>query len=222
MTSGTRSAAGVARPLVIGYGNPLRADDAVGWMVAEALLGDPRADGFDVLAVHELNPEYAVRMTEAARVILVDAEPGGSPPLPPGHWTVRRADAGQQPAGRGLPGAEWGCRCTPPALVALAVGLYRAVIPIHLIEVGVGSLEPGEHPSIPVLDAVPWLVELVIGLAVGDDCRPQPRRRRWSDNSSVAPGPSSTIRNRGQSEEVTCRGLAPEAGPLGSGGSGHA
>jgi hydrogenase maturation protease len=169
VTIGTRSADGDSRPLVIGYGNPLRADDAVGWLVAEALLGDRRADGFDVLAVHELNPEYAVRMAEACRVVLVNTDPGGNPPLPPGHWKVRRADAGQQSRDSDLSGAGWGRRCTPLGLVALAVGLYRAVIPVHLIEVGVGSVEPGEHPSDPVLQAVPRLVELVIGLAAGDE-----------------------------------------------------
>ena len=37
----------VAASLVIGYGNPLRSDDGVGWHVAERLADDPRLAGVD-------------------------------------------------------------------------------------------------------------------------------------------------------------------------------
>jgi hydrogenase maturation protease len=58
--------------LVIGYGNDLRSDDAVGKRVAEAVatwnLPYVRA-----LAVHQLTPELTVRLTDVERVIFVDA-----------------------------------------------------------------------------------------------------------------------------------------------------
>jgi hypothetical protein len=162
------SAAAGPRPLVIGYGNPFRGDDAVGWLVAEALLGDQRADSLDVLAVHQLNPEHAVRVAEAARVVVVDSGPGAGSPLAPGHWAVRRAAGGWAPVRRQPPAPGWGRSCTPEALAALAVDLFRSLTPIYLVEVGVASLEPGEQPGLPVLQAVPWLVELVLDLATGD------------------------------------------------------
>lgn len=58
--------------LVIGYGNMLRGDDALGPRVAEAAaaweLPDVRA-----LAVHQLTPELAPLLAAAASVIFVDA-----------------------------------------------------------------------------------------------------------------------------------------------------
>src|SRR2546423_15711798 len=62
-----------ARPLVIAYGNRLRGDDAVGWVVADSLTDDFRMDGADVIAVHQLTPELAEEVTRASRVVFVDA-----------------------------------------------------------------------------------------------------------------------------------------------------
>ncbi len=47
------------RPLVIAYGNRLRGDDAVGWVVADALRDDVRMESVDVVAVHQLTPDLA-------------------------------------------------------------------------------------------------------------------------------------------------------------------
>jgi hydrogenase maturation protease len=58
--------------LVIGYGNPLRTDDGLGWHAAAVLalarLGDTR-----VLQRHQLTPELAVDVAESSVVVFVDA-----------------------------------------------------------------------------------------------------------------------------------------------------
>ena len=47
------------RVLIIGYGNPLRADDGVGWQAARR-LAELRQDEFvETLALHQLTPELA-------------------------------------------------------------------------------------------------------------------------------------------------------------------
>jgi len=63
--------------LVIGYGNPLRGDDGVGWAVAEAALGDP--GGGDVVTVQALLPELAERVARSSRAVFVDARVGTTP-----------------------------------------------------------------------------------------------------------------------------------------------
>ena len=62
--------------LIIGYGNPLRRDDGVGWAVIEALqqVGLPDAT---CLAVHQLTPELSETMSLADMVILIDASVEG-------------------------------------------------------------------------------------------------------------------------------------------------
>lgn len=61
-----------AEILVIGYGNELRGDDALGPRVAAAVesAGLPRVR---VLSVHQLTPDLALAISEAQRVIFVDA-----------------------------------------------------------------------------------------------------------------------------------------------------
>ncbi len=58
--------------LVIGYGNDLRSDDAVGKRVAEH-VATWNLPYVQALAVHQLTPELTVRLTNVERVIFVDA-----------------------------------------------------------------------------------------------------------------------------------------------------
>jgi hydrogenase maturation protease len=60
------------RTLVIGYGNTLRGDDAVGRLIAEA-IADWELPGVTALSVHQLVPELAADIAEADRVVFVDA-----------------------------------------------------------------------------------------------------------------------------------------------------
>jgi hydrogenase maturation protease len=58
--------------LVIGYGNDLRSDDAVGKRVAEA-VATWKLPYVQALAVHQLTPELTVKLTGVERAIFVDA-----------------------------------------------------------------------------------------------------------------------------------------------------
>ncbi len=57
--------------LVIGYGNPLRGDDAFGYRAAERIPG--------AIAVHQLTPELMDPIARADRVIFLDATTEGVP-----------------------------------------------------------------------------------------------------------------------------------------------
>jgi hydrogenase maturation protease len=69
--------------LVVGYGNPLRSDDGLGWTVARILRRDLERDAsfgdVVVLAEHQLTPELAEPISRAGLVIFVDAREGGQP-----------------------------------------------------------------------------------------------------------------------------------------------
>jgi hydrogenase maturation protease len=72
----------MARALIIGYGNSLRGDDAFGWHVANRLVTVVPDDSVQVLAVHQLTPELAEPISEAALVVFIDASHEGEP----GSW----------------------------------------------------------------------------------------------------------------------------------------
>ena len=61
--------------LIVGYGNPLRGDDSVGWRAVEGL----EAPGAEILMLHQLTPELMEPISRAGRVIFVDACTGGTP-----------------------------------------------------------------------------------------------------------------------------------------------
>jgi hydrogenase maturation protease len=70
------------RLLVIGYGNPLRGDDGVGWRIADQ-LAKLAGDSATVLTVHQLTPELAEPISSADLVVFIDACCEGQP----GTWT---------------------------------------------------------------------------------------------------------------------------------------
>lgn len=67
------------RPLVIGFGNPLRADDGFGWQAATRLAAELSKADARVLAVHQLTPELAEDVALASLAVFVDVHEGGQP-----------------------------------------------------------------------------------------------------------------------------------------------
>jgi hydrogenase maturation protease len=66
------------RKLIIGYGNPLRGDDDVGWEAASRLAAALPSEAVHILAVHQLTPELAEAVSEADLLIFVDASDAAS------------------------------------------------------------------------------------------------------------------------------------------------
>jgi len=57
--------ADAGRVLIVGYGNALRSDDALGPLIAARLVEDPRFGGATVVAAHQLTPEMAIDVSVA-------------------------------------------------------------------------------------------------------------------------------------------------------------
>ncbi|MGB8912139.1 MAG: hydrogenase maturation protease, partial [Candidatus Sulfotelmatobacter sp.] len=67
------------RVLIVAYGNPLRSDDGVGWIVADDLRQRLASSNVEVLQLTQLLPEVAESISRADTVIFVDASCEGEP-----------------------------------------------------------------------------------------------------------------------------------------------
>src|SRR5512140_1149286 len=141
--------------LVVGYGNVLCGDDAVGPRVVEALPEPGVGDRVHAAAVHQLTVDLVEPLRHAQVVIFVDA----SRELRPGEVTCRAI-------ARSARQAELGHRLTPASLVAMTESLYGVRLEAYEVLVGGESFDFGEHLSPAVEAAIPTALKLVAGLSV--------------------------------------------------------
>ncbi|HRQ39933.1 MAG TPA: hydrogenase maturation protease [Chloroflexota bacterium] len=133
--------------LVLGYGNPLRGDDGVGWVVAERLHG---AAGITAVPLHQLLPEHADLMQTAVHVIFVDATVMGEP----GAVQV-------QPLAPDRQGLAASHQMSPGVLLAMVGELYGRCPPAHLITITGQDFGYSETLSPPVQESVEQVIEMV-------------------------------------------------------------
>ncbi|NCA69684.1 MAG: hydrogenase maturation protease [Sphingobacteriia bacterium] len=67
------------RTLIIGYGSPIRGDDAIGPLVAERLRGVALGDQVRIIARHILTAELTADLIDHERAIFLDAALSGTP-----------------------------------------------------------------------------------------------------------------------------------------------
>ena len=121
--------------LVLGYGNELRGDDAVGSRVAAA-VAEWKLAGVQALAVHQLTPELADPISRAGAVIFVDAALS----VESGETTVVLLQPSSQ---ADLPAHT----SDPRELLALAHALYGSCPSAWLIRIPAVSFALGQPPS---------------------------------------------------------------------------
>ena len=68
----------MARVLVLGYGNPLRCDDGLGWQLAVELFRSNKSPDVLVLPCHQLTPELAEPISRAETVLFIDSTRQGT------------------------------------------------------------------------------------------------------------------------------------------------
>jgi hydrogenase maturation protease len=59
--------------VVIGYGSPIRGDDAVGPLAADRLMEEPLPDDVEVISRHTLDPDLVATLANASLVVFLDA-----------------------------------------------------------------------------------------------------------------------------------------------------
>ena len=121
------------RPLIIGYGNPLREDDGIGWRAAELL--EQVLSGADFVQCMQLTPELATRVGEASLVIFLDA----AVDRPPGAVGIREV--------HGADSSPWSHHLAADQLLALARQLSGGGPPAFLITGGASGMDWVERLS---------------------------------------------------------------------------
>jgi hydrogenase maturation protease len=143
----------VSRILILGYGNPLRSDDGMGWRAAEELSRTLSSPDIEVLARHQLTPEVAGPLSQAAAVVFIDASQEGKPgelscvPLTP------------QASGTGF-----SHDLSPAAALALSQLLFCTSPRAFLVSLCGENFDHGETLSPPVAAGMPRLTALVEAL----------------------------------------------------------
>ncbi|MCX6902339.1 MAG: hydrogenase maturation protease [Verrucomicrobia bacterium] len=114
---------GLAAILVVGYGNELRGDDAVGPGVADSVR-DWDLPGVQVLKLHQLTPELSEVVASAEAVIFVDAA-----------FAAENADVQVRSIGPSTETAMSAHASNPSALLALAQALFGRRPPAWLVTI---------------------------------------------------------------------------------------
>jgi Ni,Fe-hydrogenase maturation factor len=146
--------------VVIGYGNDLRGDDAIGPLAARAVAAWD-ASGVCGLAVHQLTPELAEILATAELAIFVDALVSAPATASSASFSILPAcgegepgDVGEAavevlPLAPGATDSAIGHTADPRALLALAAALYGRCPPAWSISVPAQSFAFGA-PLSPV------------------------------------------------------------------------
>lgn len=138
------------RILVIGYGNPLRTDDGIGWRAAEDLSHRMLSPQVEVLVRFQLTPEIADDIQRSDAVIFIDAVRDGEP----GELRFERIKAQVEPAG-------FSHELSPSALLELCQRVYHRQPAAFMISLCGECFDHGEGLSSKAEASFPRLTALV-------------------------------------------------------------
>ncbi len=136
------------RALIIGYGNPLRGDDGLGWEVAGRLAACIADQSVAIMTVQQLTPELSEPIHETDLVIFIDASSEGEP----GPWRCNRVVPASEHA------ASLGHHFDISGLLAYAQALYQSCPLALVVSVTAESFDCREDLSRDVERALPAVV----------------------------------------------------------------
>ncbi len=143
-------------PLVIGFGNPLRQDDGLGFHAVAALreAGVPA----ELLHVPELSPDLAERVAGADKVVFLDASSDG----PAGEMSCQALAPAAEitPVSHGL---------SPATLLLYAQRLHGRAPQAVLVSVGGESFGAGDHLSPRLQELLPKVLRCVLCILQGEE-----------------------------------------------------
>lgn len=144
--------------LIIGYGSPIRGDDAIGPLVADDLQNRMLPDSVTVLARHDLGADLVPIIASATRVVFVDACLDGEP----GRIYRQRLDGVPETA------APMAHTLDPGELLAWARVLYGTRPETYLLSTPGVSFDYGSYRLTPAVQrARASLAEQALLLARG-------------------------------------------------------
>jgi hydrogenase maturation protease len=134
--------------LIIGYGNPLRSDDGIGWRAADEIARECSASDIRVVRLQQLLPEIAEDASRANLAVFIDARQGGTP----GEITCEVLESNTTTA------PAYSHDLSPASVLRLAEQLYGKRPRAYLITVSGESFTEGDSLSPAVATALPHLI----------------------------------------------------------------
>jgi len=150
----------MARVLILGYGNPLRSDDGVGWHAAVQLFRSIAIPEVEVLPCHQLTPDLAEPVSRAERVLFLDSAHSG-------HGGDFHCDEVSASEGS----SSFTHHLSPALLLAIARDLYGAYPKGWVLTISGTTFEAGESLSPEVETALSTLkarVRELVTEAIGE------------------------------------------------------
>ena|SRR5208337_1991714 len=132
--------------LIVAYGNPLRSDDGVGWIVADELHRTLASPEVEVVRLQQLLPEVAESVSRAETVIFVDASRDGEP-----------GEICCQPVAAPSTKVQFSHQLSPAEVLGLACQLYGTTPQSFCVTLAGESFEHGEGLSQRVAARLPLL-----------------------------------------------------------------
>jgi len=142
----------MAQVLIVGYGNPLRCDDGLGWSAAEGLSRSLPLSGIEIVVCHQLTPELADSLSSVDIAFFIDAAHHGQP-----------GEVSCEPVTL-QPGIIRSHQLSPSHLLALAQQLYGATPRAFTVSLCGESFEHGATLSSTVEAALPKVIALLEGM----------------------------------------------------------
>ncbi len=151
--------------LIIGYGNPVRGDDAIGCHAARALeqyfWNDPDVE---VIAAQQLTPEMVDDILQRDFVLFLEASSGEAP------GTIRRTTVSPEPGSAGF-----SRHFTPVSLLTAAEQLYGDAPFAMSIAMAGWSFDPGQKLSQIATRRMPDFIRLAKEAVESHRHKPQAR-----------------------------------------------
>lgn len=176
------------RVLVIGYGNPLRSDDGLGWRVAEELQARLQmqieghtaasAAGLEIITCQQLNPELAEPISRADLTVFIDAAgaeafqagpPGAEQVVTKPHEPGAILEFELEPTCQSP--QCFSHELTPSTLLACAGELFGSCSKGKLFSIVGADFGMGESLSAPVAAAVPEVIGRIEALFASETQR---------------------------------------------------
>jgi len=139
--------------LIIGYGNPLRGDDGLGWEVAGRLAASVADPAVKIMTVQQLMPELTDPIHEADLVIFVDASSEGIP----GTWRSEPVE----PESAKKHAASLGHHFDIAGLLAFTEGIFRSCPKALVVSVTAETFACHETLSREVEKTLPLVVRYI-------------------------------------------------------------
>jgi len=129
--------------LIIGYGSPLRGDDAAGYLLASEWQDEPM-NGITCIAAHQLTPDLAETISRASEVIFVDSFPADRDDEPLRYVTLSPSNEATDVEQTSRMASH---ASSPAALLDLAETLFHHRPPAMLLGIPAFDFSLGENIS---------------------------------------------------------------------------